>query len=119
MPAEPNVNLKIFDVDLKQDDWDTCFSPTQDVYIDTGFLNDDPSAPYVIFKWQDWVKMIRAQQDDWWDGILLESRLIRSNPLDGYEMTLWLTWWACRYLRAGKIYDLEVAGDCEESAVRA
>ena len=99
-------------MDLNQDDWHTCFLASQDVYIDTGFLlDDDHEAPYVIFKWTDLVKMIQTRHGRWGEGILLESSLVSSHSLDKYVMKAWLEWWACRYLRAGKIYDVLVSGD--------
>ena len=99
---------------MQQDDWHTCFSESCDIYIDTGFLDDDDDdgelAGYIVFQWSDLVKMIQIVQDDPFDdGILLESRLGVRNPLDAYEMEIWLQYWAAVYLRAGRIYDLSIA----------
>ncbi len=69
---------------------------------------DESLSPYIIFKWHDWVKMIRERRETWWDGILLEPSLYHFDTLGREEMETWLEYFASRYLRVGKMYDVLV-----------
>lgn len=109
--------MNIYDIDLKQDDWHTCFAETQDIYLDTEgwwvgrFEQDETFNPYIIYQWKDWVKMIRNCSADWGDGLLLASSLTCFTTMGQDEMEVWLEYFASRYIRAGKMNDVMAPRD--------
>lgn len=54
--------------------------------------------------------MIKERRETWQDGILLEGCLY-TGTLGNEEMQTWLEYFACRYLRVGKMYDVLLPKD--------